>query len=62
MDQFMVDFGELKPPEGEQVLIWGKDGNNSLPVEQISRDIGLSPYAIFTGLGGKRIKRELLNE
>ncbi|MBF89924.1 MAG: alanine racemase [Candidatus Marinimicrobia bacterium] len=62
MDQFMVDFGKIKPREGDRVLIWGKDDKNELPIEMISKDIGLSPYVIFTGLGGKRIKREFLNE
>ncbi|MEE2877093.1 MAG: alanine racemase [Candidatus Neomarinimicrobiota bacterium] len=62
MDQFMVDFGKEEPEEGETVLIWGRDGNNHLPIEEISKDLGLNPYTLFSGLGGKRIERVFLNE
>ena len=62
MDQFMVDFGSDKPEEGETVLIWGKDGDNNLPIEEISEEIGINPYTLFSGLGGQRVERLFLNE
>lgn len=62
MDQFMVDFGDSEPSEGDTVLIWGKDDENAIPVEEISKDIGLNPYTLFTAMSGKRIERIYLNE
>ncbi|MBH32005.1 MAG: alanine racemase [Candidatus Marinimicrobia bacterium] len=62
MDQFMVDFGEDEPDEGETVLIWGKDGENNLPIDEISEEIGINPYTLFSGLGGQRVERVFLNE
>ena len=62
MDQFMVDFGSDKPEEGETVLIWGKDGDNNLPIDEISGEIGINPYTLFSGLGGQRVERVFLNE
>ena len=62
MDQFMVDFGTDQPEEGETVLIWGKDENNHIPIEEISKEIGINPYTLFSGLGGNRIERVFLNE
>lgn len=61
MDQFMVDFGTDEPAEGERVLIWGRDEENSIPVEEIGADIGLNPYTLFTALGGRRLERVFLN-
>ncbi len=62
MDQFMVDFGESEPSEGDTVLIWGKDDENVIPIEEISRDIGLNPYTLFTAMSGNRVERIYLNE
>ena len=54
MDQFMVNFENDKPSEGEKVLIWGKDNQNHIPVEIIAEDIGLNPYNLFTSISDKR--------
>lgn len=62
MDQFMVDFKDQQPKEGDRVLIWGKDKENHIPIEEISKDIDLTPYALLTSVNGKRIERKFLNE
>ena len=57
MDQFMVNFENDKPEEGEKVLIWGKDNNNHIPIEIIAEDVGLNPYNLFTSISDKRAKK-----
>jgi len=57
MDQFMVNFLDDNPNEGENVLIWGKEGNNYISIEEISKDIGLNPYNLFTAISDKRAVR-----
>lgn len=53
MDQFMVDFGDDRPEEGEQVLLFGDDGENRVRVEDIALDIGSTTYVLMTGIGGR---------
>ena len=50
MDQFMVDFENEIPIIGDEVLIYGSDGKDCIPVETISNAIKTSPYTITTVL------------
>ena len=53
MDQFMVDFGDVVPEEGDEVLIFGKRNLDKIPVERIAREIGTTAYALLTGIHGR---------
>ncbi|MEC7746410.1 MAG: alanine racemase [Candidatus Neomarinimicrobiota bacterium] len=53
MDQFMVDFGDVEPEEGEEVLIFGKRGLDQLPVERIAQETGTTTYVLLTGIHGR---------
>lgn len=45
MDQFMVDVTEIpEAMQGEEVTLMGTDGNENLPVEELSRLSGRFPY------------------
>ena len=53
MDQFMVDFGDVLPDEGDEVLIFGKRNLCNIPIERIADEIGTTPYALFTAIKGR---------
>ncbi len=53
MDQFMVDFGETKPMEGENVLFFGESGKNLIHVEEIAAAINSTTYVLLTAIGGR---------
>ncbi|MBC8401504.1 MAG: alanine racemase, partial [Candidatus Marinimicrobia bacterium] len=53
MDQFMVNFEGEHPEVGEEVLIFGDDGENVIRTEEISRAIGLTPYTLLTAIHGR---------
>ena len=53
MDQFMVDFGNAEPKEGDEVLIFGKKNLDELPVERIAEDTGTTSYALLTAIHGR---------
>ena len=53
MDQFMVDFGNCSPKIGDDVLIFGSNQGNLLPLEEIARDIGTTTYTLLTGIHGR---------
>ena len=53
MDQFMVDFGDVEPGEGEEVLIFGKKDGNRIPVETIAVEIGTTTYVLLTAVQGR---------
>ena len=48
MDQFMVDFKETNPKEGDSVLIFGRIGPDHIPIEQIAKEINTTTYALLT--------------
>jgi alanine racemase len=50
MDQFMVNTGLQKIPVGEEVVILGQQGNQSLSAEKMATELGTIPYEILTGL------------
>ncbi len=53
MDQFMVDFDHDDVTVGDEVLFFGEYGENSLPMEEIAQNIGMTPYVIATGIHGR---------
>ena len=53
MDQFMVDFGDMEPRLGDEVLIFGKKDENYIPVEMIADKIGTTPYVLLTAIQGR---------
>lgn len=60
MDQFMANFGDEKPQIGDDVLIFGDDGTNRIPIEVIASDINLTPYVLMSTIGG-RTERVYIN-
>lgn len=60
MDQFMVDFGNVEPREGDKVLFFGESGNNHIPVDTIATVIQSTTYVLLTAVGG-RTKRVYIN-
>lgn len=60
MDQFMVDVTGIEEVKfGDKVTLVGRDGEEVLPVETLSRLSGRFPYE-FVCLMGKRIPREYM--
>ena len=53
MDQFMVDFGNVEPKIGDEVLVFGKRKNDSIPIETIAKEINSTTYVILTGIHGR---------
>ena len=56
MDQFMVNTNLQKIPVGEEAVILGQMGNQSITAEEMASDLGTIPYEILTGLN-QRIPR-----
>lgn len=53
MDQFMVDFGETIPVEGDEVLLIGENANDAVRMETIAQNIYSTPYVLATAIGGR---------
>ena len=53
MDQFMVDFEDIEPQIGEEVLIFGKRRNDFIPIETIANEIDSTTYVLLTGIHGR---------
>tara|TARA_B110000263_G_scaffold185400_1_gene162983 strand:- start:2666 stop:3778 length:1113 start_codon:yes stop_codon:yes gene_type:complete len=53
MDQLMVDFGETIPKVGDDVLFFGKNKSDHIPVEIIAESIKSTPYVLLTAIGGR---------
>ena len=56
MDQFMVKTKLQKIPVGEEAVILGQMGNQSITAEEMASELGTIPYEILTGLN-QRIPR-----
>ena len=50
MDQFMVNFEDDLPKQGDEVLIFGSNDFNSISMETIAQEIESTPYVIATGI------------
>jgi len=53
MDQFMVDFGDDEISIGDEVLLFGVQGDDSLHIEEVAQQIDSTPYVISTGIHGR---------
>ena len=53
MDQLMIDFGDVVPELGDEVLFFGENQIGYLPVEIIADQINSTPYVLFTAIGGR---------
>jgi alanine racemase len=53
MDQFMVNFEEVEPTIGDEVLLFGSNGNEKIKMETIANHIDSTPYVISTSIGGR---------
>ena len=53
MDQFMVDFGDDRAEIGDEVLLFGENGKDSLHMEEIAQQINSTPYVLSTGIHGR---------
>tara|TARA_B100001564_G_C20666051_1_gene683853 strand:+ start:2881 stop:4014 length:1134 start_codon:yes stop_codon:yes gene_type:complete len=53
MDQLMIDFGNVVPKIGDDVLFFGDNEIGNLPVEIIADQINSTPYVLFTAIGGR---------
>ena len=53
MDQLTVDFGDVIPDVGDNVLIMGVGENGELRAEEIGLAIGSTTYVLFTSIGGR---------
>jgi alanine racemase len=56
MDQMTVDFGDIIPVVGENVLLMGDGNDGSLRAEEIGQNIGSTTYVLFTAIGGRTEK------
>jgi alanine racemase len=57
MDQFMVDIGHDSAWNEDEVVLIGRQGEATIPVEALALTAGTIPYEILTGLN-QRIPRE----
>ena len=60
MDQFMVDFEEISPNIGDEVLLFGENDTDLIKMESIADHIESTPYVLATSIQGrtKRIYKE----
>ena len=61
MDQLTVDFGDIIPEIGDNVLLMGEGENGSLHAEEIGQKIDSTTYLLFTSIGG-RTERIFVND
>ena len=53
MDQLMVDFGNVVPEVGDDVLFFGENHIGNLPIQTIADQINSTSYVLFTAIGGR---------
>ena len=49
----MVDFRDVKPNMGDEVLIFGKKKNDKIPIETIAKKIKTTTYVLLTAIQGR---------
>jgi alanine racemase len=57
MDQLIVDFGDDKPAIGAEVLLFGRNGEDHLPVEKIADEIESTVYILLSSVGGRTVRK-----
>ncbi len=53
MDQLMIDFENECPKEGDEVLFFGKRGDDKISIEKIADILNTTPYVLLTSIGGR---------
>ena len=53
MDQLMIDFENVYPNEGDEVLFFGKRGDDKISIEKIAETLNTTPYVLLTSIGGR---------
>ena len=53
MDQLMIDFENVYPKEGDEVLFFGKRGDDKISIEKIADTLNTTPYVLLTLIGGR---------
>ncbi|KMZ39858.1 MULTISPECIES: alanine racemase [Bacillales] len=61
MDQMMVSLGEGSGKQGDEVVIYGKQGNREIPVDEIAEMLGTINYEVVATLSN-RIPRLFLEK
>ena len=56
MDQIIVDCGEAEPAAGEEVVLLGRQGDETITAYELAGLAGTIPYEILTGIG-RRVPR-----
>ena len=56
MDQLMVDFGDVKPRIGEEVLFFGEKGDDKILIEDIAEKIFTTTYVLLVGIQGRTVR------
>jgi len=56
MDQLMVDFGNVEPNIGDEVLFFGERENDKIKIEDIADKIGTTTYVLLVGIQGRTKK------
>ena len=53
MDQLMVDFKDVEPKIGDEVLFFGKKENDFISIETIAEEIDTTTYVLLTAIHGR---------
>ena len=53
MDQLMIDFENVYPKEGDEVLFFGQRGDDKISIEKIADTLNTTPYVLLTLIGGR---------
>ena len=60
MDQIMVDLAPtLDPKVGDEVVLIGSQGSDTIPVAEVAKKADTIPWEIFTGIGHRVVRRYL---
>lgn len=56
MDQLMIDFEDVNPKIGEEVLFFGEKDNDAIPIEKLAKEISSTTYVLLVGIQGRTEK------
>lgn len=59
MDQLMVDLGDTRVEEGEEVVLLGSQEDDEIPASEWAERMGTIPYEIVCGIGPRVPRRYL---
>ena len=49
----MIDFENVYPKEGDEVLFFGQRGDDKISIEKIAHTLNTTPYVLLTLIGGR---------